>query len=176
MQLNAQIMYAAECWFLRAEGALNGWNMGVTAQEAYENGITASLSQWGATADQIATYIAGTTTPIALPDFSTPPQSDITVAWMADPTKHLEQIMTQKWLAIFPDGWEAWSETRRTEFPKLYPVIHSDNTDVPANQLMRRLTFQVTEFNNNNEAVTAALDLLGGPDKPSTRLWWNPAK
>lgn len=172
-----EVMQASEAWFLRAEGALNGWNMGgVTAEEAYYKGIETSLKYWGATEEQIEAYKAGTTTPVALPDFDTPPQSDIAVAWSADPSKHLEQIMTQKWIALFPDGWEAWSENRRTGFPRLYTVIHSDNPDVPADELMRRILYPPSEYNVNTKSVEDGISKLGGPDKASTRLWWNPAK
>lgn len=173
-----EVMKAAEAYFLRAEGALNGWNMGMTAEEAYNKGIETSLKYWGKTDDVIAAYQAGTTTPIALPDFTTPPQSDIIVSWTAaDPTRHLEQIMTQKWLALYPDGWEAWSETRRTEFPRLYPVVHSDDPEVPPEAQMRRIIYGPNEYNNNHDAVTEAVStMLGGPDKSTTRLWWNPVK
>jgi hypothetical protein len=172
-----EVMQVSEAWFLRAEGALNGWNMGgVTAEEAYYKGIETSLEYWGANYDQIAAYKAGTTTPIALPDFNTPPQSDISVAWSADATRHLEQIHTQKWIALFPDGWEAWAENRRTGFPKLYPVINSDNPDVPPDQLMRRMQYPPSEYNLNAGAIEDGISKLGGPDKASTRLWWNPVK
>jgi hypothetical protein len=175
-----EVMKATEAWFLRAEGALNGWNMGsgVTAESAYNKGIEVSLKFWGKTDAEIAAYQNGTTTPIALPDFNTPPQSDIIVSWTAaDPTRHLEQIHTQKWLALYPNGWEAWSETRRTGFPKLYPVIHSDDPEVPPEDMMRRIIYGQNEYNNNHDAVTEAVSsMLGGPDKSTTRLWWNPAK
>jgi Susd and RagB outer membrane lipoprotein len=169
------IMLPSEAFFLRAEGALKGWNMGgITAQDAYNQGIAVSLSYWGATAAQIAAYQAGMTTPIALPDFATPPQSNLVVAY--DPTRAMEQIMTQKWLALFPDGWEAWAECRRTEFPTLYPVINSDDPLVPPAAYMRRIEYGPSEYNNNTAAVNAAVATLGGPDASQTRLWWNPAK
>ena len=171
-----EVMLASEAWFLRAEGALKGWNMGTTAEDAYYKGIEMSLKYWGADDEQIAAYQAGTTTPVALPDFDTPPQSDIVVAWSADPSKHLEQIMTQKWIALFPDGWEAWSENRRTGFPRLYPIIHSDNADVPVDSLMRRIQYPTNEYGTNAAAVEDGISKLGGPDKASTRLWWNVAK
>ena len=41
-------MCAAEVCFLRAEGALLGWNMGGTAENLYNEGIRTSISQWGA--------------------------------------------------------------------------------------------------------------------------------
>lgn len=171
-----EVMQASEAWFLRAEGALYGWNMGVTSVEAYYKGIETSLRYWGASEEQIAAYKDGTTTPISLPDFDTPPQSDIAVAWSADPSSHLEQIMTQKWIALFPDGWEAWADNRRTGFPRLYPVIHSDNPDVPADSIMRRTQYPTSEYNKNAAALEDGIIKLGGPDKANTRLWWNPAR
>jgi hypothetical protein len=171
-----EVMQASEAWFLKAEGALKGWNMGVTAEEAYYRGIETSLKYWGATDEQIADYKAGTTTPVALSDFNTPPQSNISVIWSADPLRHLEQIMTQKWIALFPDGWEAWSENRRTEYPVMYPVLHSENPDVPEDELMRRVPYPTVEYNKNDSALKEGIVKLDGPDKASTRLWWNVAK
>ena len=51
--------------------------------------------------------------------------------------------------------------------------MESLNTDVPANALMRRLTFAESEFTDNSAAVQAAIGLLGGPNKNSTKLWWD---
>jgi len=174
-----EVMLPAEAYFARAEGALKGWNMGGgTAETYYNKGIEMSLKYWVPTITdaQIAAYQAGTTTPVALPDFNTPPQSDLPVKWSANASRNLEQIMTQKWLGLFPDGWEAWAETRRTEFPTLYPVIHSDDPDVPVAAYMRRIIYGPSEYNNNAAAVADGVSKLGGGDNSETRLWWNPAK
>ena len=171
-----EIILASEAYFLRAEGTLKGWSMGITAEEAYNLGIEMSLSYWGADAATIAAYQAGTTTPIALPDFSTPPMTDIPVAWSSDPAEQLEQVATQKWIALFPDGCEAWADYRRLELPKLYPIIVSDNPDVPVGQIMRRAGYVPNEMNTNMAGYEEGLSKLGGPDIGSTRLWWNPAK
>ncbi len=171
-----EVICAAEAYFLRAEGALKGWNMGITAEEAYNTGIEMSLSYWGVDAATIATYIEGTTTPVALPDFSTPPMTNIAVKFGTTPAEQLEQIITQKWLALYPDGWEAWGDRRRLELPKLYDIMVSDNVDVPVGQIMRRVGFVPSEFATNQAAVDDAIVKLGGPDKASTRLWWDPAK
>lgn len=37
------VMFAAESYFLRAEGALRGWNMGGAAKDFYEEGIRTSI-------------------------------------------------------------------------------------------------------------------------------------
>jgi hypothetical protein len=175
-QTNFLVMHAAESYFLRAEGALNGWNMGGgTAQSLYEKGIEVSMNSWGITnTAAINNYINGVGTPIALNDyFSTPALTDIPVKWTSVTEKQREQIQTQKWLALFPDGHEAWAEMRRSKYPKFYPLIHSDNADVPSNTMIRRITFLDYDRDRNKAAVDAAVGQLGGPDKASTKLWWD---
>lgn len=168
-------MRSAESYFLRAEGALNGWSMGGTAKAFYENGIKVAMESWGITdPTAVAAYINGTSSPIALADFfHTPALTDIPVKWATVTEKQREQIGTQKWLAIFPDGHEAWAEMRRSNYPKFYPIIHSDNPDVPANTMISRITFLDADRSRNGNAVKAAEGLLGGPDKASTPLWWD---
>lgn len=169
------VMYAAEAYFLRAEGALNGWSMGGTAEELYNLGISTSMKQWGITDETaINNYTQSASTPAALNDYlNSPALSDIPVKFSADPGKQREQILTQKWIALYPDGIEAWSEIRRTGYPKLYPVANSDNPDLPVPEYIRRFTYIESEYMNNSIAVQNALSLLGGPDKASTRVWWN---
>lgn len=173
-----EVMNAAEAYFLRAEGALRGWNMGGTAQNLYNEGIKMSLMEWTSLSPaQIDAYINSTNTPVALNDqWNTPAASDIPVAYLTTGSfeKQLEQIITQKWIAIFPNSEEAWAERRRTGYPVGLPIIESLNPDVPANALMRRLTFAEGEFSTNNDAVQNAVTLLGpGGNKNSTRLWWD---
>lgn len=172
------VMYAAEAYFLRAEGALNGWNMGGTAEELYETGIEMSMNSWGINdAAAIDAYINGSTLPIApAPEngWNTPPLTDIPVKFSTDPEKQREQIGTQKWLALYPSGMEAWAEMRRTGYPKMYPLIHSDNPDMPKDQMIRRIVFIDIDRQANKKAVEAAEALLrDGGDKVSTRLWWD---
>lgn len=174
LAVNANIMHAAEAYFLRAEGALNGWNMGGEAQELYEKGIRESMATWGFTGAAVDAYIQGTTPPVAPGDSqNSPAVSDIPVKWAAAEAKQREQIGTQKWLAVFPDGCEGWAEFRRTRFPKLYNIVNSVNDDVPANQFIRRFPFTDAEKSSNGPAVEAAVSLLGGADKASTPLWWD---
>lgn len=170
------IMYASEAYFLRAEGALNGWNMGTgTAKDFYEQGIATAMRQWGITdAAAVAAYTNGTSKPIALNDkVKTPALSDIPVKWETTPAKQREQVATQKWLALYPNGHEAWAEYRRTGFPKLYARINSENPEVPANGVVRRTPFVLGETNTNPKGVESGVSKLGGPDKSDTRLWWD---
>ena len=169
-------MYSAEAYFLRAEGAVNGWSMDGTAKDLYEDGIKTSMQQWGITDNtEIDNYINGTSKPIALNDFlNSPAVANIPVAFAADAATQRQQIATQKWIALFPDGIEGWAELRRTGYPKLYPVANSDNPDVPKDSIMSRFTFLNYEYQTNGKAVQqTGIPLLNGPDKASTHVWWD---
>lgn len=177
MTTNPQtIMYTAEVYLLRAEGAVNGWNMGGTAKDLYEKGIEMSMRTWGITdATVISNYLNGTTLPVAINDyFNTPALTNIPVKFSTEPEKQREQIGTQKWIALFPEPHEAWAEMRRSGYPKMYPLINSDNADVPKEKMIRRLLFLTAEYTDNPVAVKNAITLLGaGGDKESTPLWWD---
>ena len=169
------IMHAAEAYFLRAEGALNGWNMGDNAQNLYEAGIRASMAQWGIT-DQTAIddYVSNTATPAPPGDLmGSPAVNDYPVLWSSDVTMQRKQVAQQKYLALWPDGMEGWAEVRRTNLPQLYPVLHSDNPDVPVGTTIKRMPFLDTEKQTNAAAVNRAVQKLGGPDNCATRLWWD---
>lgn len=176
-----QVIRAEEVYFLRAEGALEGWNMRGTAQELYEKGIeTSILSRTNVPIEEVEKYINSNNIPVSINDkWNTPAVSNIPVAFEVDGTKErqLEQVGTQKWIALFPNGWEAWAEMRRTGYPRYLPRLQSDNPDVPADQMIRRLTYVDSEFASNSEAVDAALELPelanNGGDKNNTRLWWD---
>jgi hypothetical protein len=101
--------------------------------------------------------------------------TNIPVKFAADPATQLEQIMTQKWLALYPDGMEAWADYRRSHVLKLYPVVHSDNPDITntSTQWIRRIPFLLSETQNNGAEVEKAVGLLSGPDKVTTPLWWD---
>lgn len=170
-----EVIRSPEAYFLRAEGALKGWSMGMSAEAAYYKGIEMSLKHWGYDDATIEAYQNGATLPVATHD--APAMTDIPVKWIdGNTTKQLEQVMTQKWLALWPDGWEAWADLRRTDLPNLIPIVQSNEPEVPVGKVPSRVTFAISEYNNNLEAVTNAKTLLGGDDKISTRVWWNPAK
>lgn len=170
-------MTAAEVYFLRAEGALKGWNMNGNAEDLYNAGIRASFQQHGVKG--VESYLASTKTPAKYPGFrsspSAPAPSNITVAWSEDSeVEQLEQIITQKWIAMYPLGQEAWSEFRRTGYPKLYEIVNNESGGVISSSMqIRRVPFPNSEYQGNKEEVKKAITLLGGPDNGATRLWWD---
>jgi hypothetical protein len=148
-------MTAAEMLFIKAEAANRGLG-GLTAAQAqgfYEAGIAASMAQWGVTdAAAIATYIAR-------PD----------VAYEAG-TAGLVKIATQKWIALYSDGVQAWSEWRRTCVPTtVRPGPAAVESNVP-----RRLQYSPTDKTVNGDAVDAAIAHQGA-DLFTTRMWWDKA-
>jgi len=171
------VMATAEAYFLRAEGALLGWNMDGNAKDLYNAGITNSLAQWGITdATIVSNYINSMNTPVAPGDYlNSLPMTNIPVKFGTALAVQKEQIATQKWLALFPDGMEAWADYRRSHVLKLYPVVNSDNPDITntSTQWIRRIPFLLSETQNNGAAVEAAVPLLNGPDKVTTPLWWD---
>jgi hypothetical protein len=173
-------MNTAEVYLLRAEGALRGWNMGGTAQSLYEMGITASFDQHGVSG--AATYMADNVKKAkAYVDPNFPVNNgvalnNVTVAWDGSATNEvkLQKIITQKWIAGFPEGQEAWSEYRRTGYPKLLPVLKNTSGGTINSALgIRRVNFVQSEKDGNPGGVASGVAKLGGADNGGTRLWWD---
>ena len=177
-----ELMTAAEVYFLRAEGALRGWNMGGTSvKELYEEGISTSLTQWGVGGDAPG-YInndirkpANYTDPL-LPAQNAPAVSDLSVKWdeAATNEQKLERIIIQKWISDFPDGTCAWSTFRRTGYPRLFPVaVNNSGGEISTAIQIRRMNYPGSEYVTNAAEVAKGVTLLGGPDNGGTRLWWD---
>ncbi|MGC4023438.1 MAG: SusD/RagB family nutrient-binding outer membrane lipoprotein [Cyclobacteriaceae bacterium] len=185
------LMTTAEAYFLKAEAAIRNWAGAGDAKTNYEAGIQASFDMcdkyYGSTISAQATnYIAdGASTPIPYVDpknsdndvnAADPHLSTITIKWddSADFNTKLERIITQKWLALYPEGQEAWSEFRRTTYPKLFPVvINNSQGTIATEKFIRRLVYPSSEYSNNPQGVAKAVTLLGGTDSGGTPLWWD---
>ena len=171
-----QLMTAAEVYFLRAEAAQLGWSAGGTAQSLYEQGVQTSFDQYGL--GSAATYLASTSpaAPYVDPvnaENNTGPASNVSPKW--DAANAMEQIITQKWIAMYPDGQEAWSEYRRTGFPRLYPVIvNNSGGKINSAAGVKRINMPGPELRTNKIEVEKAINsCLGGPDNGGTSLWWD---
>ena len=176
-------MNAAEVTFLRAEGALRGWAMQGDAKDLYEKAVKLSFEERGATG--VDTYLADAlSTPLRYIDpmdnYSTQsPASTITIPWEAGDTdavkeRNLERIITQKWIAIFPLGIEAWSEYRRTGYPKLLPAVENKSAGtVNIKYGARRIPYPSEEYTENPVHLQEAISMLNGRDNAGTRVWWD---
>lgn len=176
-----KLMDPSESLFLRAEGALRGWNMEGTAQEFYEDGIRTSFRYLGAgSAEQYINNDIGTQRDYIDPINemnNAPALSHITVKWDENATfdEKLERIITQKWIALYPEGQEAWSEFRRTGYPKLWPVVvNFSNGEVPDGDFIKRIPYPTIITNVSSASVLDAVESdLGGRDGMFTSLWWD---
>ncbi len=124
-QTDAVLMPAAEVWFLRAEAALRGWT-DESAKTCYEEGVMASFRQYGIL--QSDAYLESDLLPADFVDtydmendITARFQSFATLAGVSGSGSKLEKIITQKWIAMFPEGCEAWAEQRRTGYPGYSP-------------------------------------------------------
>lgn len=177
---DAILMTAAEVWFLRAEAALRGWSTENVA-DCYATGVRTSFSQWNAL--DVSEYLESDALPKDFidalePAYNIAAVSFITPSWneSASAEEKLERIITQKWIAIYPEGCEAWAEYRRTGYPRLFPVLVNDSRNIDTALGPRRLNFSVGIRTANPEQYNALVTDLGGADNCATRLWWDTGK
>ena len=176
---------ASEVAFLKAEAALAGYTVQGTAQENYENGVRLSFKENGLTDAQATAYLNGTTSPAPFVDvqslYSAAAPSTVTVKWdngASDEVK-LERIITQKYLAIYPNGMEAWSEWRRTGYPRLIPA----NTNISDKGVVtsdghkdgvRSWPYPQKEINENSANVQEAIrKYKKGSNTANVNVWWD---
>ena len=172
------VMSAAEVWFLRAEAALRGYTS-EDVENCYKQGITVSFSQWDA--NGVSDYLESEETPAAYVDafdkkFDADAPTSITPKWdeSATPEQKLERIITQKWLALYPEGCEAWAEQRRTGYPRLIKVaVNNSGNTISTDDMIRRVFFNQDYKTDNKALYDALVSKLGGADNGGTRLWWD---
>ena len=144
----------AESLFLKAEAALR-WPSLVdeTAEALYLKGIKASMDYYEIDADKANEYISHLDGVKAFAGGSKEEQ--------------LEQIITQKWIAVFPNGNEGWAEVRRTDYPRylLAPVNgNNSNGEVASGKLIKRINYPNSESRNPNKP---------GNVNQGSRVWWD---
>ncbi len=138
-----------ETEFYRAEAKERGYNVPGTAEEHYNNAITASIIWWGGTAAEATAYLAN-------------PK----VAYTTAVGNWKQKIGTQKWIALYNRPYESWTEMRRLDFPKLTLPVGATSG------FPNRFVFPEVEQTTNGSSYTAAAAAVGG-DKVETKLWWD---
>lgn len=142
-------MRYAEVMFHVAEAAAKGYNVGMSAEQAYNKGVEASLLENGISAAAIAAYLDG------------PAKFNGT----------LGQIYLQEWISLFKQGMEAWSLYRRTGVPtnhyvapgSVYPGHNSPPFRYPYPQ--NELTLNGA---NSTPFANDVIDFFWGK-----KMWWD---
>ena len=144
------IMDYSEIAFGLAEGAARGYSVGGTAEDFYNKGVTSSIKYWGGSDADVATYLKN---PL--------------VAYTTAKGTYKQKIGTQKYLALYNRGFEAWTEWRRLDAPTFNVPANKTYAEIPV-----RFTFPVGEQTLNQANWTAASAAIGG-DKLTTKLFWD---
>lgn len=180
----AVLMTAAEVWLLRAEAALRGYT-DEDAKSCYENGVSTSFTQWDCSG--ASNYLASDNTPADYKDVVSNGKvgkdmkalSTVSPKWDESATNEvkLEKIITQKWLACWPESYEAWAEQRRTGYPQLFKVqTNASGGAINTDDMIRRLPFSSEVATGNPTQYSELCSKLGSTDNGGTRLWWDAGK
>ncbi|HMW39751.1 MAG: SusD/RagB family nutrient-binding outer membrane lipoprotein [Saprospiraceae bacterium] len=142
----------SEVEFIRAEAIERGFLTG-NAADNYNNGIKSSVLAWGGTVADADKYIA-----------------DAKVAYATAAGDYKQKIGTQKWIALYNQGFIGWTEWRRLDYPVLNVPTGTPGTTY--NDIPRRLTYPVQEQTINAANYGSASSAIGG-DKVQTKLFWD---
>lgn len=145
------ILDYAEVEFYLAEAVERGFAVGGTAAEHYNKAVNASIEYWGGTSAQAETYLARPS-----------------VAYASAPGNYKQKIGTQKWIALYNRGFEAWTEYRRLD----YPVLHTLSPSDAQGPFPLRFPYSDQEANLNTANHDAAAAKIGG-DRPDIKLFWD---
>ena len=154
------VMTAAESHLMVAEAAIKG--IGSGANTHYQMGITKSMQQWGVAAADIATFLANES-----------------IATLSGTTaEKLAQVATQRWIAHYTDGLEAWAVVRDSGSPAGLPALETTITDNDIYVMgdlngvyPQRMRYGGSAYNKNEANVNAA-NAIQGSDLQATKLWW----
>lgn len=145
--LDANFITAWEAHFALAEAATKGLII-ADAQALYNTGVSLAFEYWNT--ELPANYLTGP------------------AAFNAPQTSPLQQIITQKWIANVINGYEGWTEYRRTGFPELKTIAASLNN----NLIPVRMPYPAEEeaLNSENYAKAAANTNNNSID---VKVWWD---
>lgn len=177
-------MRASEVYFLRADAALKWGAEFGDAEALYKQGVAMSFEEnaIGASVDK---YLESNAMPIAHKlvagnySYSANAPTNSTTKFSGTPDEKLEKIIIQKWIALYPNGQEAWTEWRRTGYPKLnvVKINRGSSQGVTNDGGIRRMIYPTSFSQSDKDRANyeEAMSFLGGSDKdlPTTKLWWD---
>lgn len=163
----------AEVGFFLAEAALRGMIPGgdAAAKDYYEKAVTASIVRHEKAMKATDYPFEGMRDPIegtakeAAEAYLSQQNAKINWSLMTSYEQKLEAICTQKWLNLYMvDHLEAWSEYRRTDYPKMGRSVSSAST-----KNISRFLYPQTERNMNFDNVNAE----GEIDIHDSLIFWD---
>ncbi|MEQ6120425.1 SusD/RagB family nutrient-binding outer membrane lipoprotein [Reichenbachiella sp. MALMAid0571] len=150
--LDMPAMYYSEVCFALAEAKLK-LDLGNEAADVwYKKGIRASMEYYGVSEPDIIDFLSTTVATLS-----------------GTEEEQLEQIISQKNVALFPNSTEAWSEWRRTGYPR---ILIGSMTGETNGQIPRRINYPTDEINLNSANYQAVSSRIGG-DNLTSKVWWD---
>ena len=151
------VMFYSEVLFLQAEAAMRGYIDG-DENALFKAGIRASMEYVGVDSESATAYIEG------VPSISGANESD------------LKQLITQKWIANFPNGVEAWADFRRTDYPDITLPKEgvSGNASVASDTWVKRIRYPDNAHDLAEEMMPEAYNTLE-KDRMDIKVWWDVA-
>ncbi len=181
------VMKLSEVQFLRAEAALR-WGIGGDAEFYYEEGIK-NAAMDNRNAYPLDLYNNAMTEYLELEapyphDYIDPMDArnnhtgliKVGVKWGGTDKEKLEKIITQKYIAAFPNSYEPFTDLRRTGYPKIYPVLNAEDADgsLVQGDLVRRLLLPGSDTSIGlNDILTSGVQALGNDDVMGLHVWWD---
>lgn len=95
--------------------------------------------------------------------FASPANRKFVTLGGSTPRVSQNQIITQKWIALFGNGYESWNDYRRTGFPNLTSV---DNPSPDSPVIPQRFFYTLTEISSN------ANNIPNPRPNITQRVWW----
>lgn len=141
--LNPSILFTyAEVLFIKAEANND--------KQAYLDAVAASCDQFGVTANPA--YLA--------------------IADAAYGLNAARALGTAKWLALFGDGCEAFTEFRRTGYPS--EIVEVPQSGYPGQGVPRRFPYPTSETGNNKAHLEAAIQsqAIDASGLFGNKMWW----
>ena len=150
------VMSAADSHFMVAEAIVKGLATG-DASAHYATGLDHAMNLWGTSTDA---------------DFLTSEMGSLT----GTNEEKLEKIATQRWIANYTNGYEAWAIVRDTGYPSSAITTSTDNNIRSLSGTMNgayanRLRYISSAYTSNADNIAAAVSAQGADDK-TTKLWW----
>lgn len=140
-----------------------GWN-----EDNYKEGVSASMEKFGVNSDSIVKFVGSL------------------------PAANQENVLTQKYISLFMQPYEAWADYRRTGFPKtltmpgttnplIVPIKEAGKPDITdyvfspvasMTDLPERMPYATVLQTTNNVNRLAAIAAQGGTNTMKTKLIW----